>query len=109
MCRTCQGVVTAMTKNPILELSLDEVLKPEIAMVLGQVHGVYTVGGFLRAWRNPKRCQRLVEAFDSPTQARQAASVCAAWLGVRSPAFAASAPMTPVGWWAADTEQPALA
>lgn len=103
-----------MTKNPILELSLDQVLKPEIAMVLAQVHGVYTVGGFLRAWRSPKRCQKLMTAFDSPVQARQAASVCAAWLGVRSPAFAATtAPTTPSGvsgtWWATDSKPSVMA
>lgn len=87
-----------MTKNPILELPLSQVLKPEIALVLSRVHHVHTVGGFLRAWRSPRKCQQLMQAFDSPAQARHAAAVCSTWLGVRSPAVHKA----PAGWWAGD-------
>lgn len=94
-----------MSKNPILDLSLSQVVKPEIALVLSRVHGVHTVGGFLRAWRSPRRRQQLCQAFDSPAQARHAAAVCATWLGVRGPALHAA----PTGWWAADPETMASA
>jgi hypothetical protein len=88
-----------MTKNPILDLPLSQVLRPEIALVLGRAHGVFTVGGFLRAWRSPKKCQQLMSAFDTPAQARHAAATCATWLGVRSPALHTA----PATWWATDT------
>lgn len=84
-----------MAKNPVLELALDQVVKPEIALVLAQVHGIYTVGGFLRAWRSPTKARAVSTAFETPAQARHAAATCAAWLGVKFFAL----PDAPVGWW----------
>lgn len=89
-----------MTKNPILDLSLREVVKPEIALILGQLHGVHTVGAFLRAWRNPRKSQELMSAFENPNQARHAAATCATWLGVRTSAIQA----VPGNWWTVDAD-----
>jgi len=74
-----------MAKNPILGLSLTEILRPEIALPLQQMLHVYTVGHFLSAWRSPKSQKSIEQVFDSPQQARHAAATCAAWLGIGVP------------------------
>lgn len=68
-------------------------------MPLQQMHQVYTVGCFLRAWRSPRVQKSIEQLFDSPEQARHAAATCAAWLGFKSPAN-----HDPVvgGWWNGD-------
>jgi hypothetical protein len=87
-----------MSKNPILSLPLVEVMRPEIALPLQHVLQVYTVGNFLRAWRNPKSQKYIEQVFDSPEQARHAAATCAAWLG-----FASKPSPKPVdAWWRGD-------
>jgi hypothetical protein len=88
------------TKNPILQVRLDEVMRSEIAMPLQQVLRIYTVGAFLTAWANPRNQKSIEQVFDNPQQARHAASVCAAWLGVRS-AFTPM-PLPISGWWRDD-------
>lgn len=90
------------SKNPILDLPLTQVMRSEIALPLQQVLQVYTVGNFLSAWRNPKAQRSIEQCFDSPQQARQAAAVCAAWLGVPTKA---SLNRTPA-WWAGDASTP---
>ena len=91
-----------MTRNPVLDVGLDQVMRPEIALPLQQVLQIYTVGNFLRAWKNPKNHKGIEQIFDTPQQARHAAAVCAAWLGVRAPAQ--TQPAMPMGWWRADDE-----
>jgi hypothetical protein len=91
-----------MQKNPILKLPLTDVMRIEIALPLQQVLQIYTVGGFLAAWANPKNQKSIEQVFDSPQQARHAATVCAAWLGVRS-AFV-SVPISLPQWWRADEQ-----
>lgn len=86
--------------NPVLEVPLDQVMRPEIALTLQHVLKLYTVGSFLRAWKNPKNHRSIEQVFDSPQQARHAAAVCAAWLGVRAPAQTQAVPVA--GWWAGD-------
>lgn len=87
-----------MAKNPILDLPLTQVLRTEIALPLQGVLNVYTVGGFLKAWRNPRHQTCIEQVFDSPQQARHAAQVCANWLGVRTPATLNTAG----AWWRRD-------
>jgi hypothetical protein len=87
-----------MSKNPVLDLPLSEVMRPQIALPLQHVLKLYTVGNFLSAWRSPKGQRNIEQLFDSPQQARHAAAVCAAWLGVRTPA----APTPIPAWWAVD-------
>jgi hypothetical protein len=71
----------SMSRNPILDLPLQNVMRSEIALPLQQMMQIYTVGHFISAWRNPKNQRRIEQVFDSPDQARHAFSVCAAWLG----------------------------
>jgi hypothetical protein len=73
-------------------------MRSEIALPLQQVLQLYTVGNFLSAWRNPRNHKSIEQVFDSPQQARHAASICAAWLGVQMPAT----PNTAGGWWRQD-------
>jgi hypothetical protein len=87
------------SRNPVLDLPLTEVMRAEIALTLQQVLHIHTVGMFLKAWRNPKNHKSIEQLFDSPEQARHAAAICAAWLGVRT--HATHTPMTG-GWWRAD-------
>ena len=85
-----------MNNNPILDLSLEQVLRPEIAMPLQQVLRLYTVGNLLKAWGSPKSQRSIEQVFDSPQQARHAVAVCTAWLGFETPAIC-----NPVAaWWA---------
>lgn len=91
-----------MSKHPVLELSIGEVMRPEIALPLQHVLKIYTVGSFLSAWRSPKQQKNIEQIFDSPEQARHAAATCAAWLGVRTPA----APSPVPAWWCHDGQAP---
>lgn len=84
-----------MSKNPVLDVSLSQVMRPEIALPLQHVLKLYTVGNLLSAWRSPKNQRSIEQVFDSPQQARHALAVCTAWLGFETPAIA-----TPVkAWW----------
>jgi hypothetical protein len=84
-----------MSRNPILKLPLNEVMRSEIALPLQHILQLYTVGSLLNAWRNPRNHHSIEQVFDSPQQARHAISVCAGWLGVRTPV-----PPDPIsGWW----------
>lgn len=96
-----------MRRNPILNVPLTEVLRPEIALPLQHVMRLYTVGGFLQAWANPRNQKQIAEVFDSREQANHAAAVCAGWLGAR--ATFAPTPTPVVGWWRADDKSGALA
>jgi len=92
-----------MMKNPVLDLPLTEVMRPEIALTLQQVLRVHTVGSFLRTWRTHKGQKSIEQFFDNPQQARHAAAVCAAWLGMKIPATHGLAS----GAWWVDEPQPA--
>jgi hypothetical protein len=87
--------VDNMAKNPVLDLLLSDVMRSEIALPLQHVLHLYTVGQFLRAWRNPRNHSSIEQVFDSPEQAHHALAVCAAWVGVR----VAVANDPNVGWW----------
>jgi hypothetical protein len=82
-------------KNPILELPLTAVMRPEIALTLQHVLRIYTVGSFLDAWRNPKSQRSIEQVFESPSQARHAVATCATWLGVQTE----GALLGVAGWW----------
>ena len=84
-----------MARNPVLDLPLGEIMRSEIAMPLQQILHIYTVGNFLKAWRNPRNHQDIEQVFDSPEQAHHAAAICAAWLGVKTQV--SNDPT--VGWW----------
>jgi hypothetical protein len=88
-------------KNPILDLRLTAVMRPEIALPLQQVFRIGTVGSFLIAWRNPKTQRTVEQVFDSPQQARHCAATCAAWLGIST--APAISPVT--AWWRNDDDQ----
>jgi hypothetical protein len=88
----------AMNKNPILELPLHQVMRQEIALPLQHVLRLYTVGSFLRAWKNPRNHKSIEQVFDTPEQARHAAAICAAWLNVPTQP---QVPCIPV-WWRGD-------
>ena len=88
-----------MTRNPVLDLPLNEVMKADIALTLQHVLQIYTVGNFLKAWRNPKNHKSLEQVFNSPQEARHAAAICANWLGIRTLAAPDSAMP---GWWRND-------
>jgi hypothetical protein len=83
-------------KNPVLLLPLAAVMRSEIALPLQHMMQIYTVGCFLKAWRSPRCQKRIEEIFDTPEQARHAATTCAAWLGIRTPATHELVP----AWWA---------
>jgi hypothetical protein len=84
-----------MSKNPVLDVPLEQVMRPEIALPLQHVLKIYTVGNLLSAWRSPKNQRSIEQVFDSPEQARHALTVCTAWLGFQTPALA-----KPVAaWW----------
>ena len=72
-----------MTRNPILDISLMDIMRYEIALPLQQMMHLYTVGNFLSAWGNPHNHEKIERVFDSPEQAHHAATVCAAWLGLK--------------------------
>ena len=82
-------------KNPVLTIPLSTVMRSEIALPLQHMLKLYTVGCFLKAWRNPKNHRSIEQIFDSPEQARHAAMTCAAWLGIRT--HATHEPVA--AWW----------
>ena len=88
------------SRNPILDLPLSDVMRSEIALTLQHVLQIYTVGNFLKAWRNPKNHKSIEQVFDSPQQARHAVATCAAWLGVQS--LASSPAAVTDAWWIGD-------
>lgn len=85
-------------KNPVLSLPLSAVMRSEIALPLQHMLNLYTVGCFLKAWRNPKNHRSIEQIFDCPEQARHAAMICAAWLGIRTQATHEPVP----AWWVGD-------
>ncbi|HZK81118.1 MAG TPA: hypothetical protein VFC46_08630 [Humisphaera sp.] len=90
-----------MSKNPVLELPIGHVMRPEIALPLQHMMNIYTVGNFLGAWRDPHQQKHIERIFDSREQARHAVSICAAWLGVRTPV----APNPVPAWWLHDVPE----
>ena len=90
-----KGYGRFMSKNPILQLPLSDVMRSEIALPLQHVLKIPTVGSLLNAWRNPKNHRSIEQVFQSPQQARHAVAVCAAWLGVQTVA----APNPVSEWW----------
>jgi hypothetical protein len=94
-----------MSKNPILDLPLTEIMRPEIALTLQHVLRLYTVGSFLNAWRNPKNHKSIEQVFDSPAQARHAVVVCATWLGVPTSVVTNVTHQ----WWVSDDRAGAIA
>ena len=86
------------SKNPVLDLPLDNVMRSEIALPLQHVLKLYSVVSLLNAWRNPKNHRSIEQVFDSPQQARHAIAVCAAWLGVQTLATPNPVP----AWWVRD-------
>lgn len=90
-----------MLKNPILDLPLSDVMRSEIALPLQHVLKLPTVGSLLNAWRNPRNHHSIEQVFDTPQQARHAVTVCAAWLGVQTPAS-----LDGVGaWWTGENAE----
>lgn len=89
-----------MSKNPVLDVSLAQIMKSQYALSL-QALKIHTVGGLLSAWRSPRNHRSIEQVFETPQQARHAVAVCAAWLGVQSQALHNPVP----AWWAHD-EQP---
>ena len=87
-----------MIRNPVLDLPLHQVMRPEIALTLQHILQLYTVGSFLSAWRNPRNHKSIEQVFDSPQQARHAAAVCATWLGIQTPASQS----VHGAWWVRD-------
>lgn len=83
----------------MMDVPLHEVMRSEIALPLQHVLHLWTVGSFLRAWEHPLTQRTIVQLFDTPEQARQAAAVCAAWTG--SPRRVQSLPVP--AWWHDDT------
>ena len=87
-----------MSKNPIIDHPLSEVMRSEIALPLQFVLKLHTVGNLLNAWRNSKNHKSIEQVFDSAQQARHAIAVCAAWLGV--PTLPATDAVS--AWWLHD-------
>ena len=87
-----------MSKNPVLDVPLSAVMRPEIALPLQHVLQIYSVGSLLKAWRSPKNHRSIEQVFDSPEQARNAVAVCAAWLGIQTMASHEPVP----AWWPGD-------
>ena len=84
-----------MSKNPVLDVPLSSVMRPEIALPLQHVLKLYTVGSLLKAWRNPKNHRSIEQVFDTPEQARHAIATCANWLGINTLAHHEPVP----AWW----------
>jgi len=94
-----------MAKNPVLDLPLNNIMRPEIALPLQHVLHLYTVGDFLGAWRNPRNQKSIEQVFDTPQQARHAVTICAAWLGIRA---GVSNDPTQGQWWPTDPKPQAM-
>ncbi|HMO25909.1 MAG TPA: hypothetical protein PKB10_06530 [Tepidisphaeraceae bacterium] len=90
----------AMETSAILEMSLSSILKPDLALQLQQLCAIQTVGGFLRAWHDPRGQKQIEQIFETPSQARQAAATCSAWLGQVARYVPAPVPT----WWASDRD-----
>jgi hypothetical protein len=84
-----------MYKNPVLDVPLASVIRPEIALPLQHVLKLHTVGGLLKAWRSPRNHRRIEEVFDSAEQARHAVATCANWIGIQTFAYHEVVP----AWW----------
>ena len=84
-----------MYKNPILDVPLCSVIRPDIALPLQHVLKLHTVGGLLKAWRSPRNHRRIEEVFDSAEQARHAVATCANWIGIQTLAHHEVVP----AWW----------
>jgi hypothetical protein len=78
------------TKAQILDLPLNEVIRPEIALPLQHMLKIYTVGSFLRAWENPASQPHIAHLFASAAEAHQAVALCATWAGWSNVALPAS-------------------
>src|SRR5712691_10175196 len=94
-------------KNPIRDLPLTEIMRPEIALTLQHVLRIYTVGSLLDAWRNPKSQRSIEQIFESPEQARQAVATCSTLLGVQWDGMQRAG--IGGGWWTYDQAGCALA
>lgn len=95
-----------MTGNPILDLPLDKVIQPHIALPLQQLFNVWTVGNLLQGWTEPGQRRRIEQIFDCPQQARHAIATCAAWAGAKSPFMLTQMPQG--RWWRNDEQTPAV-
>jgi hypothetical protein len=104
--RRAGGMETFIMKNPIRDLPLTEIMRPEIALTLQHVLRIYTVGSLLDAWRNPKSQRSIEQVFESPQQARHAVATCATWLGVQWDGMQRAGVG---GWWTDDRAGEALA
>jgi hypothetical protein len=89
-----------MDNKAILAVPLNEVMRSEIALPLQYVLRIYTVGSFLHAWANPRNHKSIEQIFQTPQQARHAAAVCAAWLGIRVNAAPQNHAISQ--WWISD-------
>jgi hypothetical protein len=85
----------SMNRNPVLDLPLSAIFRAEIALPLQQLLRLGTVGALLESWRHPRQRKSIEQLFDSPGQARQAVTVCAAWLGFESRPLSHPLP----AWW----------
>jgi len=88
-----------MAKHPILDVPLDQVIRPDIAMPLQQMLRLYTVGNLLSAWRSPRNQRSIEQIFESPAQARHAIAVCTTWLGYETAPLSSPVP----AWWIGTT------
>jgi len=68
-------------RNPILDVPLTSLFRPDIALSLQQVLRLYTIGNLVDQWQDPRDQRRIEQLFENPDQARHAVNVCAAWLG----------------------------
>lgn len=84
-----------MSRNPVLTVPLSSILRPDIALPLQHVLQLHSVGGLLKAWRNPRNHRRIEDFFDSPEQARHAVATCANWIGIQTLAHHEVVP----AWW----------
>ncbi|MCC6241038.1 MAG: hypothetical protein IT448_12140 [Phycisphaerales bacterium] len=84
--------------NPVINVPLAQVMRSEIALPLGHILNIHTVGQFVRAWYSPRNQKSIEQIFDTPEQARHAASICSTWVGATNHATT----MTPNTWWIND-------
>lgn len=87
--------------HTIVDLPLNVVVRPEIALPLQQFLKLQTVGQFIRAWRNPRNQKSIEQLFDTPEQARNAAQICYTWVGASN---RATIPIS-TPWWVPDEVQ----
>ncbi len=87
--------------NAILNLPLNQVVLPHIALPLQQLFNVWTVGGLLKGWTEPQQRRRIEQIFDTPAQARHAVATCAAWAGAKSAFLTMQMPKG--NWWQNDS------